>query len=64
MKVPLAHQIEEAERHRDELWGAVSRNFEPQSNLDRAEAIVLTLRWLQVYEPDFRQYMDERKEMR
>lgn len=64
MKIPLADQIAEAELHRDELVALIASDARGQSELhrrrDRAEAIVLTLRWLQVYEPDFRQYMRDR----
>lgn len=60
MKIPIAAQITEAERNRDRLAEHVGSKPELEPLLDRAEAIVLTLRWLQVYEPDFRQYMRDR----
>lgn len=61
MKIPISDQITEAERNRDRLAEHVGSKPELEPLLDRAEAIVLTLRWLQVYEPDFRQYMAQRK---
>jgi len=58
MKIPLPAQIEEAERHRDDL----KRTSDDLSRLHRSEAICLTLAFVQTYEPQFRQFMATRKE--
>ncbi len=64
MKVPLSQQIEEAERHRDDAARAAERNPSVRPRLDAAEGIVLTLHLLKTVEPDFRQYMNSRKDER
>lgn len=51
MKVPLSEQIQEAERHRDELRATGNDGDE----IDRSEAIILSLRFLQTYETQFRE---------
>lgn len=66
MKVPLALQIIEADRHRDGLQslvdeGAVSPEAPPFiDRLHAAEGICLTLRWLETFEAPFRQFMAQR----
>ena len=66
MKVPLAHQIIEADRHRDGLQrlvdkGAVSTDGHPFiDRLHAAEGICLTLRFNQTYEADIREYIAQR----
>lgn len=57
MKIPLIDQIAEAELHRDEL-----RQAGHTDRLDRAETIVLSLRFLQTYEQGFREtFMRQRQ---
>lgn len=56
MKIALIDQIEEAERHRDELAAAHEIDGSDEARLDRAEGIVLTLRFVQTYEQNFRDF--------
>lgn len=56
MKIALIDQIEEAERHRDELAAAREVDGSDEARLDRAEGIILTLRFVQTYERGFRQF--------
>lgn len=56
MKIALIDQIEEAERHRDELAAAHEVDGSDEVRLDRAEGIVLTLRFVQTYEQNFRDF--------
>lgn len=63
MKVPLAAQIAEAELHRAALAKAVSEGKTYlQPRLDAAEGICLQLATDEALEPDFRAFMNMRKE--
>ena len=66
MKVPLSDQIQEAERYRDSLAKLAEEGAtltEPpdlSTRLHRAEGIVLSIRFLQTYEQQFREFMRQR----
>lgn len=58
MKVSLSEQIIEAEFHRDELVAAPADT----GRINRAEAIVLSLRFLQTYEQGFRETFERSRQ--
>jgi len=63
VKVSIADQIEESTRYRNVLQGFVDNGVEPKEGpsaairLDRAEAILLTLKVYEVNEADFSAYL-------
>lgn len=62
MKIPLVHQIQEAERHRDEIHKLAAEDETLSDRLDRAEGIILTLRFVQTYEAGFRDFFAAQKQ--
>jgi alpha-glucuronidase len=60
-KIPIADQIEEARRHRDEIEKQAAGDETLSDRLDRAEGIVLTLAFVEAYEQGFRDYFAARQ---
>lgn len=60
MKIPLADQIAEQERRRDELNTLTKSTAEATDRLNAVEGTILTLRLLQAYEVPFREFMKTR----